>query len=197
MVTLPHMFLCGQIHPNYVTHPWWRMWCKFYIYICPWAKPNTIWEIPMERESTRQLFLSTGQPAPLFIALHVILAPHSLAPQCPIYGKVHSLSVVWRQVTSISTGWVLFVIFRWPLAMFFSGWTLLTICQDDLSWKIDVKCLEDKLTCKNTWPPIHTWPLSQHQMYMATGLLNMQWPILKIEEDEITYQGYSCLYNPI
>ena len=32
----------------------------------------------MERESIRKLFPCTRQPAPLFIALHVILAPHSL-----------------------------------------------------------------------------------------------------------------------
>ena len=32
----------------------------------------------MERESIRQLFSCTIQPAPLCIALHVILAPHSL-----------------------------------------------------------------------------------------------------------------------
>ena len=43
-----------------------------------------------------------------------------------------------------------FFIFRWPLTMLFSGWTLLSVCQDDVSCKIDVECLR-------------TWPLSPHQ----------------------------------
>ncbi len=38
----------------------------------------------MERESIRQLFHGPGQPASLFIALHVILAPHSLKLNCVI-----------------------------------------------------------------------------------------------------------------
>ncbi len=50
-----------------------------------------------------------------------------------------------------------FFIFRWPLAMLFSGWTLLSFCRGGLSCKIDVKCLDDKLSCKNIWSLIHTW----------------------------------------
>ena len=92
-----------------------------------------------------------------------------------------TFSVVWRRVASISTGQVPFFIFRWPLTMLFSGWTLLSVCQDGLSCEIDVKCLDNKLSCKNTWPLIHAWPPSPHQKYVATGLLNMQAPILKIQ----------------
>ena len=40
-------------------------------------------DIPVERESIKELFHCPGQTASLFIALHVILAPHSLvAPIC-------------------------------------------------------------------------------------------------------------------
>ncbi len=78
-----------------------------------------------------------------------------------------------------------FFIFRWSLAMLFGGWTVLSVCQDDLSCKSDVKCLDDELSCKNMWPLIHTWSPSAHQKYMATNLLNMKGPILKIEEDEV------------
>ena len=51
-----------------------------------------------------------------------------------------TLSVVWRQVAGISTGPVPFLIFRRPLAVLFSGWTLLSVFQEDLSCKIVVKC---------------------------------------------------------
>ena len=46
------------------------------------------------------------------------------------------------------------------------------------------------LICSGVWcsDGQHTdfgWPLNPHQKYMATGQSNMQWPILKIEEDEV------------
>ncbi len=43
----------------------------------------------------------------------------------------YTLSVVWRWVASISTGWVPFSIFRGPLAMLFSGWVLMSVCHED------------------------------------------------------------------
>ncbi len=86
----------------------------------------------------------------------------------------HTLSVVWWWVASISTGRVPFSIFRGPLAMLFSGWVFMSVCHEEFSCKIEVKWLEDELSCKNTWPLIHIWPLSPHQKYMATGLSNMQ-----------------------
>ncbi len=112
-----------------------------------------------------------------------VQTPWSLC-SCTI--KSLTLSVVWRWVASISTGQVPFLIFRGPLAMLFSGWVLLSVCQDKSTCNIEVKCLDDELSCINTWPLIYAWPLSPHQKYMATGLLNMQWPIFKLEEDQST-----------
>ncbi len=61
---------------------------------------------------------------------------------------IPALSVVWCQVTGISAGRVPCVIYRWPVAMLFSGWTLLSICQDDSSCNIDLKGLENELSSK-------------------------------------------------
>ncbi len=52
----------------------------------------------MERESIRQLFHSTEQPAPLFIALHAILAPHSFKLQIEILASLTFSAIVFLQV---------------------------------------------------------------------------------------------------
>ena len=81
------------------------------------------------------------------------------------------------------------------LLMLFRRWTLLSVCQEDLSCKIDVKCLGDEPSWNNTGQLIHTWPLSPHQKYMATGHSNMQWPISTIEEDECYMLSPHCILH--
>ncbi len=59
-------------------------------------------DIPVERESIRQLFHCPGQTAPLFIALHVILAPHSLLVLCnPDAWFCHQLMIAHRGSCSL------------------------------------------------------------------------------------------------
>ncbi len=85
-----------------------------------------------------------------------------------------------------------FLMFWWLLAMLFRRWTILSVCQEDLSCKIDVNCLGDEPSCNNTRQLIHMWPLSPHQKYMAIGQSNMQWPILKIGEDDCYVLSLQC-----
>ena len=60
-----------------------RMWCKFCVYLPVselkhhWYQSKPTFLGHSKCTMIRQLFLCTGQPAPLSIALHVILAPQS------------------------------------------------------------------------------------------------------------------------
>ncbi len=66
------LYICPSVNSNIIVSS-----------ICP--HPYSIWDIKGETESIRQLNSCSAQLAPLFIALHAILAPHSFVDACRVF----------------------------------------------------------------------------------------------------------------